>query len=181
MLTTPGCCLGTTRRCRSRSTSTPRGESAVLPCTLQPWALLPEPLGRGKGGVCAVPPSCALPWHRRGLETLPVNVSFAEGCREPRCQRYSRAELVGAVGAADVVVVCLGTGRSEPPRGSAPLPCPSALPRLGLRGCPLAVPTQGRMWRRRQGTGVTCPCRATSWSCCRTQCRRVGAQCGPAW
>lgn len=53
----------------------------------------------------------ALPWSRRGLETLPANVSFAAGCHEPLCQSYSRAEVVGAVRAADVVVVCLGTGR----------------------------------------------------------------------
>ncbi|NWW54655.1 XYL2 arabinofuranosidase, partial [Pedionomus torquatus] len=47
---------------------------------------------------------------RRGLETLPANISFATGCQEPRCQKYSRAEVVAAVGAADIVVVCLGTG-----------------------------------------------------------------------
>ncbi|KAM7138734.1 uncharacterized protein RBU57_016486 isoform 2-T2 [Macrochelys suwanniensis] len=47
---------------------------------------------------------------RRGLETLPANVSFAAGCNEPKCQRYSPGEVEGAVRAADVVVVCLGTG-----------------------------------------------------------------------
>lgn len=44
---------------------------------------------------------------------LGANVSFTAGCSEPRCQRYSRAELVKVVGAADVVLVCLGTGRWE--------------------------------------------------------------------
>nr|XP_032622691.1 probable beta-D-xylosidase 7 [Chelonoidis abingdonii] len=47
---------------------------------------------------------------RRGLETLPANVSFAAGCSEPRCQHYSPSEVKGAVWAADIVVVCLGTG-----------------------------------------------------------------------
>lgn len=48
-----------------------------------------------------------------GLEMLGANVSFTAGCSEPRCWQYSRAELVKVVGAADIVVVCLGTGRSE--------------------------------------------------------------------
>ncbi|XP_064897546.1 xylan 1,4-beta-xylosidase-like [Columba livia] len=48
------------------------------------------------------------PW--RGLETLAANVSVAAGCREPQCHWYSQADVVRAVGAADVVVVCLGTG-----------------------------------------------------------------------
>ncbi|XP_074790245.1 uncharacterized protein LOC141974436 isoform X1 [Natator depressus] len=47
---------------------------------------------------------------RRGLETLPANITFAAGCSEPKCQRYSPGEVEGAVRAADVVVVCLGTG-----------------------------------------------------------------------
>ncbi|XP_074832174.1 uncharacterized protein LOC142001137 isoform X2 [Carettochelys insculpta] len=47
---------------------------------------------------------------RRGLESLAANVSFAAGCSQPRCQRYSPGEVEGAVRAADVVVVCLGTG-----------------------------------------------------------------------
>lgn len=106
---------------------------------------------------------------------LPANISFAAGCREPQCQQYSREEVVGVAGAADVVVVCLGTGRwdrqgtgwtwpgeGERPRAwAAPgeewvpigplrwlvplyhicLQCPG----WGVRGCPLAVPMQGRM------------------------------------
>lgn len=44
---------------------------------------------------------------------LGANVSFTAGCSEPRCRRYSRAELVRVVEAADVVLVCLGTGRWE--------------------------------------------------------------------
>ncbi|EMP34884.1 Putative beta-D-xylosidase 5 [Chelonia mydas] len=47
---------------------------------------------------------------RRGLETLPANITFAAGCSEPKCQRYSPGEVEGAVRAADIVVVCLGTG-----------------------------------------------------------------------
>lgn len=42
---------------------------------------------------------------------LPANVSFAAGCQQPRCQRYSRAEVEEAVRGADVVLVCLGTGK----------------------------------------------------------------------
>ncbi|NXN91732.1 XYL2 arabinofuranosidase, partial [Rhinopomastus cyanomelas] len=62
------------------------------------------------GDYAPVPEPQYIYTPRRGLETLPANVSCAPGCREPRCQRYSRAEVVEAAGAADVVVVCLGTG-----------------------------------------------------------------------
>ncbi|KAM7083433.1 uncharacterized protein J5F26_013810 isoform 1-T1 [Ciconia maguari] len=62
------------------------------------------------GDYAPVPEPRYIYTPRRGLETLPANVSFAAGCREPRCQQYSRAEVVGAAEAADVVVVCLGTG-----------------------------------------------------------------------
>ncbi|NWQ60713.1 XYL2 arabinofuranosidase, partial [Neopipo cinnamomea] len=62
------------------------------------------------GDYAPVPEPRYIYTPRRGLETLGANVSFAAGCGEPRCQRYSRAQVVGAAGAADVVVVCLGTG-----------------------------------------------------------------------
>ncbi|NXL06311.1 XYL2 arabinofuranosidase, partial [Mesembrinibis cayennensis] len=62
------------------------------------------------GDYAPVPEPRYIYTPRRGLEMLPANVSFAAGCREPQCQQYSRAEGVGAVAAADVVVVCLGTG-----------------------------------------------------------------------
>ncbi|XP_074904798.1 uncharacterized protein LOC142040610 [Buteo buteo] len=62
------------------------------------------------GDYAPVPEPQYIYTPRRGLETLPANVSFAAGCHEPPCQQYSRAEVVGAAGAADVVVVCLGTG-----------------------------------------------------------------------
>ncbi|XP_072741041.1 uncharacterized protein [Ciconia boyciana] len=62
------------------------------------------------GDYAPVPEPRYIYTPRRGLEMLPANVSFAAGCREPRCQQYSRAEVVGAAEAADAVVVCLGTG-----------------------------------------------------------------------
>ncbi|NXX09966.1 XYL2 arabinofuranosidase, partial [Larus smithsonianus] len=62
------------------------------------------------GDYAPVPEPRYIYTPRRGLETLLANVSFAAGCQEPRCQQYSQAEVVGAAGAADVVVVCLGTG-----------------------------------------------------------------------
>ncbi|XP_074970838.1 uncharacterized protein LOC142066782 isoform X1 [Phalacrocorax aristotelis] len=62
------------------------------------------------GDYAPVPEPRYIYTPRRGLETLPVNVSFAAGCREPWCQQYSRAEVVRVAGAADMVVVCLGTG-----------------------------------------------------------------------
>ncbi|KAJ6655616.1 hypothetical protein lerEdw1_004968 [Lerista edwardsae] len=46
---------------------------------------------------------------RRGLETISA-VRFAAGCTFPRCDRYAPDEVKAAVQAADVVVVCLGTG-----------------------------------------------------------------------
>ncbi|KFR03571.1 Beta-xylosidase/alpha-L-arabinofuranosidase 2, partial [Nipponia nippon] len=62
------------------------------------------------GDYAPVPEPRYIYTPRRGLETLPANVTFAAGCREPQCQQYSRAEVVGAAAVADVVVVCLGTG-----------------------------------------------------------------------
>ncbi|NXY00346.1 XYL2 arabinofuranosidase, partial [Centropus bengalensis] len=62
------------------------------------------------GDYAPVPEPRYIYTPRKGLEMLVANVSFAAGCREPRCQRYSQAEVVAAAGAADVVVVCLGTG-----------------------------------------------------------------------
>ncbi|NWV00316.1 BXL5 xylosidase, partial [Upupa epops] len=62
------------------------------------------------GDYAPVPEPRYIYTPRRGLETLPANVSSAPGCREPKCRWYSRAEVVEAAGAADVVVVCLGTG-----------------------------------------------------------------------
>ncbi|NXG62632.1 XYL2 arabinofuranosidase, partial [Hemiprocne comata] len=62
------------------------------------------------GDYAPVPEPRFIHTPRRGLETLPANISFAAGCPEPRCQQYTPAEVVGVVGAADVVVVCLGTG-----------------------------------------------------------------------
>ncbi|NWY35596.1 XYL2 arabinofuranosidase, partial [Pheucticus melanocephalus] len=62
------------------------------------------------GDYAPVPEPQYIYTPRRGLEMLGANVSFAAGCREPWCRWYSRAELVRVVGAADVVLVCLGTG-----------------------------------------------------------------------
>ncbi|KAM9369662.1 uncharacterized protein LRP34_010269 [Phaethornis superciliosus] len=62
------------------------------------------------GDYAPVPEPRYIYTPRRGLEMLQANVSFAAGCPEPRCQQYDPTEVVGAAGAADVVVVCLGTG-----------------------------------------------------------------------
>nr|XP_008119646.1 PREDICTED: probable beta-D-xylosidase 2 [Anolis carolinensis] len=47
---------------------------------------------------------------RRGIATISANVSYAAGCSHPSCDRYFPAEVEKVVQAADVVVVCLGTG-----------------------------------------------------------------------
>ncbi|NWW25406.1 XYL2 arabinofuranosidase, partial [Falcunculus frontatus] len=62
------------------------------------------------GDYAPVPEPQYIYTPRRGLEMLGANVSFTAGCSEPQCQRYSRAELVRVVAAADVVLICLGTG-----------------------------------------------------------------------
>ncbi|NXA03733.1 XYL2 arabinofuranosidase, partial [Sapayoa aenigma] len=62
------------------------------------------------GDYAPVPEPQYIYTPRRGLETLGANVSFAAGCSKPRCHQYSQAEVVRVAGAADVVVVCLGTG-----------------------------------------------------------------------
>nr|XP_020664519.1 beta-D-xylosidase 1-like [Pogona vitticeps] len=50
------------------------------------------------------------PWCRRGLATVFPKVTFAAGCSSPRCDKYSPTEVKSTVEAADIVVVCLGTG-----------------------------------------------------------------------
>ncbi|XP_027299621.1 uncharacterized protein [Anas platyrhynchos] len=62
------------------------------------------------GDYAPVPEPRHIYTPRRGLQMLPANVSFAAGCQQPRCQRYSRAEVEEVVRGADVVLVCLGTG-----------------------------------------------------------------------
>ncbi|KYO47973.1 MAP7 domain-containing protein 1 isoform A [Alligator mississippiensis] len=62
------------------------------------------------GDYAPVPDPRYIVTPRRGLEALPANVSFAAGCREPRCLHYVPAEVKAAVRGANVVIVCLGTG-----------------------------------------------------------------------
>ncbi|XP_052554728.1 uncharacterized protein LOC128088344 [Tympanuchus pallidicinctus] len=62
------------------------------------------------GDYAPVPEPQYIYTPRRGLQTLPANISFAAGCREPLCRDYSRDEVEDAVQGADVVLVCLGTG-----------------------------------------------------------------------
>ncbi|NXJ13842.1 BXL6 xylosidase, partial [Odontophorus gujanensis] len=62
------------------------------------------------GDYAPVPEPQYIYTPRRGLEMLLANVSFAAGCREPRCQEYVGDEVEDAVRGADVVLVCLGTG-----------------------------------------------------------------------
>lgn len=50
-------------------------------------------------------------WCRRGLATIAANVTFAAGCAFPKCSTYMPAQVKAAVEAADIVVVCLGTGK----------------------------------------------------------------------
>ncbi|XP_053313159.1 uncharacterized protein LOC128474786 [Spea bombifrons] len=47
---------------------------------------------------------------RGGLEMLPVNVSFAAGCNDAQCKKYSPDEIMALVQSADITIVCLGTG-----------------------------------------------------------------------
>ncbi|KAM9320137.1 uncharacterized protein PAF06_004614 [Gastrophryne carolinensis] len=47
---------------------------------------------------------------REGIAALPVQVSFAAGCDNARCTKYSPAEIKDLVRSVDVTVVCLGTG-----------------------------------------------------------------------
>lgn len=68
---------------------------------------------------------------------LPANVSFAAGCQQPRCQRYSRAEVEEAVRGADVVLVCLGTGKGGA-EGTGAAPGGGT---RGVRGFPLTPGT----------------------------------------
>lgn len=68
---------------------------------------------------------------------LPANVSFAAGCQQPRCQRYSRAEVEEVVRGADVVLVCLGTGKGGA-EGTGAAPGGGT---RGVRGFPLTPGT----------------------------------------
>ncbi|KAG8451444.1 hypothetical protein GDO86_003597 [Hymenochirus boettgeri] len=47
-----------------------------------------------------------------GMAILPVQVSYAAGCSDAQCEKYSPAEIKGLVQSVDITIVCLGTGIS---------------------------------------------------------------------
>ena len=51
----------------------------------------------------------------KGLENVATTYSFAEGCQnsDPKCLTYDAASISKAVDGADIIVVCLGTGKIE--------------------------------------------------------------------
>ena len=50
---------------------------------------------------------------RQGLQDVAASVAFAEGCRSSRarCSDYDSESVSKAVSGADLIVVCLGTGK----------------------------------------------------------------------
>ncbi|XP_034975135.1 uncharacterized protein LOC118087022 [Zootoca vivipara] len=62
------------------------------------------------GNYAPVPEPQYIYTPRRGLATIAANVTFAAGCTFPTCSSYTPAQVKAAVEAADIVVVCLGTG-----------------------------------------------------------------------
>ena len=50
---------------------------------------------------------------RKGLQNVATIYSFAEGCQnsDPKCLTYDAASISKAVDGADIIVVCLGTGK----------------------------------------------------------------------
>ncbi|XP_053254853.1 uncharacterized protein LOC128418816 isoform X2 [Podarcis raffonei] len=62
------------------------------------------------GNYAPVPEPQYIYTPRRGLATIAANVTFAAGCTFPKCSTYMPAQVKAAVEAADIVVVCLGTG-----------------------------------------------------------------------
>ncbi|CAI5781700.1 probable beta-D-xylosidase 2 [Podarcis lilfordi] len=62
------------------------------------------------GNYAPVPEPQYIYTPRRGLATIAANVTFAAGCTFPTCSTYMPAQVKAAVEAADIVVVCLGTG-----------------------------------------------------------------------
>ena len=50
---------------------------------------------------------------RKGLQNVATDYSFAEGCQssDPKCLTYDTDSIKKAVDAADIIVVCLGTGK----------------------------------------------------------------------
>ncbi|KAE8624175.1 hypothetical protein XENTR_v10005854 [Xenopus tropicalis] len=55
---------------------------------------------------------------RGGITMLPVQVSFAAGCSDARCEKYSPEEIKQLVKSVDITVVCLGTGITVETEGS---------------------------------------------------------------
>ncbi|XP_018432065.1 PREDICTED: probable beta-D-xylosidase 5 [Nanorana parkeri] len=47
---------------------------------------------------------------RDSIAQLPVQVSFAAGCGDPKCETYSADEIKELVQSVDITIVCLGTG-----------------------------------------------------------------------
>ena len=48
---------------------------------------------------------------RKGLSGLGDDVAFAAGCQSTHCANYSSHSIKVAVTSADLVIVCLGTGK----------------------------------------------------------------------
>ncbi|XP_072276006.1 uncharacterized protein [Pyxicephalus adspersus] len=47
---------------------------------------------------------------RDGIAELPVDISFAAGCEDAKCETYSSDEIKELVQSVDLTIVCLGTG-----------------------------------------------------------------------
>ncbi|XP_061452808.1 uncharacterized protein LOC133370462 isoform X2 [Rhineura floridana] len=62
------------------------------------------------GDYAPVPDPQYIYTPRKGLATIAAHVTSAAGCSNPKCDRYVPAEVKAAVEAANIVVVCLGTG-----------------------------------------------------------------------
>lgn len=48
---------------------------------------------------------------RDGIAELPVQVSFAAGCGDAKCETYLPDEIKELVQSVDITIVCLGTGK----------------------------------------------------------------------
>lgn len=49
---------------------------------------------------------------RDGIAELPVQVSFAAGCGDAKCETYLSNEIKELVQSVDITIVCLGTGKN---------------------------------------------------------------------
>ncbi len=70
-----------------------------------------DDLGQLYGDYSSSPDSRYASTPYEGLKSAASNTILAKGCNDVECNTYNANEIKNATLAADVVIVCLGTGK----------------------------------------------------------------------